>query len=325
VVKWSFTTGAVISYSSPAIGTDGTVYIGSYDGNLYALDSEGQLKWKYHTGAGIRTSPSIGDDGTVFIGARHGRLFALTLDGILKWTYDTDGDIRSSTAVSEDGTAYFGSWDGHVYAVQPDGKVKWLYKTNGPVESSPTVGADGTVYIASADGYYYAFSPEGVLKWKLQSIGIMHAPAIIGQDGVIYITSDSRLMSLGSPLPAITIHRVANSPTAEGVISISLNLTNPSTRNRDVEVKAWMERHDAGVVALLTEPQKSLPAGADQWQTLSVGPLGERGAYKIRARLLDPTTGELISESLATFSLNLHGAAQLESSLALSVLCRTKY
>src|SRR5690606_35630142 len=37
-VKWSFETGDKI-YSTPAIGSDGTIYFGSYDGEVYALDS----------------------------------------------------------------------------------------------------------------------------------------------------------------------------------------------------------------------------------------------------------------------------------------------
>ena len=42
---WEFTTGGGVS-SSPAIGSDGTVYVGSHDNNLYAIktDSKGLAK-----------------------------------------------------------------------------------------------------------------------------------------------------------------------------------------------------------------------------------------------------------------------------------------
>ena len=39
-------------YSSPAVGADGTIYVGSDDDNLYALTdngTSGSLKWKYAT------------------------------------------------------------------------------------------------------------------------------------------------------------------------------------------------------------------------------------------------------------------------------------
>ena len=64
-------------YSSPAIGADGTVYIGSSDGRVYALDgSSGSLKWSYATGAQVWSSPAIGADGTVYVGSEGGKLYA---------------------------------------------------------------------------------------------------------------------------------------------------------------------------------------------------------------------------------------------------------
>ena len=42
--KWSFTTGGGV-ISSPAIGADGTIYVGSVDGQLYVLNPDGTQKW----------------------------------------------------------------------------------------------------------------------------------------------------------------------------------------------------------------------------------------------------------------------------------------
>jgi outer membrane protein assembly factor BamB len=45
VKLWEFETGGTV-YSSPAIGPDGTVYVGSWDKKLYAIktDSKGLAK-----------------------------------------------------------------------------------------------------------------------------------------------------------------------------------------------------------------------------------------------------------------------------------------
>ena len=43
--QWAFQTGDMVT-SSPAIGTDGTIYVGSWDNYLYALDPDGTEKWK---------------------------------------------------------------------------------------------------------------------------------------------------------------------------------------------------------------------------------------------------------------------------------------
>ena len=46
VKLWEFETGGAIGDSSPAIGSDGTVYVGSRDNKLYAIktDSKGPAK-----------------------------------------------------------------------------------------------------------------------------------------------------------------------------------------------------------------------------------------------------------------------------------------
>ena len=62
--------------SSPAIGSDGTVYIGSEDTNLYALNPNGSQQWAFNAGCAIDSSPSLGSDGSVYVGSANG-LFAI--------------------------------------------------------------------------------------------------------------------------------------------------------------------------------------------------------------------------------------------------------
>ncbi len=61
--KWEFQTTEGGVYSSPAIGSDGTVYVGSEDGNVYALNgATGAKKWEFLTGGWVYSSPAIGSD-----------------------------------------------------------------------------------------------------------------------------------------------------------------------------------------------------------------------------------------------------------------------
>ena len=57
-VKWKFhTDGQVIS--SPAVA-NGMAFVGSTDGNLYAVDLEsGTQKWKLFTGVRVTSSPAV--------------------------------------------------------------------------------------------------------------------------------------------------------------------------------------------------------------------------------------------------------------------------
>ena len=55
-------------WSSPAIGSDGTVYVGSNDKKLYAINGKSGVKlWEFETGGGVHSSPAIGSDGTVYV------------------------------------------------------------------------------------------------------------------------------------------------------------------------------------------------------------------------------------------------------------------
>ena len=60
----------VLMDSSPAIGSDGTVYVGSYDKKLYAINGKSGVKlWEFETGGAVDSSPAIGSDGTVYVGS----------------------------------------------------------------------------------------------------------------------------------------------------------------------------------------------------------------------------------------------------------------
>ena len=153
--KWEFTTGDYVS-SSPAIGPDDTIYIGSYDNKLYALYPNGTKKWDFATEWSIESSPMIGSDGIIYIGSRDGKLYALYPNGTKKWDYITGNEVLSSPAIGSDGSIYFGSYDGGLYALYPNGTKKWNFTTGDSIFSSPAIGSDGTIYIGSWDCRLYA-------------------------------------------------------------------------------------------------------------------------------------------------------------------------
>ena len=62
--------------SSPAL-VDTTIYVGSEDGCLYALDAEtGEKLWDIITQGKITSSPAV-TDGAVYIGSHDGNLYAV--------------------------------------------------------------------------------------------------------------------------------------------------------------------------------------------------------------------------------------------------------
>jgi hypothetical protein len=78
-LKWKFQTAGGVA-SSPAIGSYGTIYVGSWDRYFYAINPEGTMKWKFEAGLYVESSPAIGPDGTIYVysGNRsYGNLYAI--------------------------------------------------------------------------------------------------------------------------------------------------------------------------------------------------------------------------------------------------------
>jgi outer membrane protein assembly factor BamB len=175
--------------SSPAVGTDGTIYFGSDNGNIFALYPNGTLKWKYKTNHMVLSSPAISDDGTVYCGSHDGKLYALyPNNGTLKWKYGTGGWVRGNPSIGDDGTIYVPSFSDKLFALYPNGTLKWKFNTGFGASGTPTIGTDGTIYIGTDK--LYALNLDGTLKWSFNFGAELHvadsSPAI-SADGTIYI------------------------------------------------------------------------------------------------------------------------------------------
>jgi outer membrane protein assembly factor BamB len=53
------------------------------DKKLYAINPDGSLKWSFKTGYDVHSSPAIDSDGTIYVGSRDNRLYAIYGSGSL--------------------------------------------------------------------------------------------------------------------------------------------------------------------------------------------------------------------------------------------------
>ena len=181
-------------YLSSPVVWNGTVYFGSGDGNIYALDAAtGALRWKFQTGDVVHASPAI-SDGRLFVGSWDSYFYALdAASGKELWRFKTGEDpdfhnqvgIQSSATVA-DGVVYFGCRDSNLYAVDAaTGKLVWKFNNKGSwVVASPIV-HEGKVYFATSDTALFRIldARSGAeqftlpLRWLIFS-----SPAIAGSD-----------------------------------------------------------------------------------------------------------------------------------------------
>jgi eukaryotic-like serine/threonine-protein kinase len=178
--------------ATPAI-ENGTLYVGAYDHNLYALKAtDGQFLWKYATEAGIVSRPAV-CDGQVVFGSEDGRLYSVsTASGKLAWYYPTEGPIRTSPAISE-GHILFGGDDGFLYMLQSmSNRMIWRFEAGAPIQSSPVVAVD-QVFFGSSAGDFFCLSITGKVKWRAKAKRKILSTPLVMKGTVFFTSVDSHL------------------------------------------------------------------------------------------------------------------------------------
>jgi len=191
---WSFKCEDEIR-GTPTV-SQGVLYIGSYDNNLYALNAvDGKFQWKYPSDGGIMTRPAF-FDGNLYFGSEDKRLHVISArTGKVVWTYYTKGPVRSSPTLAE-GHIFLGSDDNHIHAVNLNtGRLAWKFETAEAVRSTPFVVHD-LVYAGCESGDYYAVDFRGELKWRFHAKRAITASTVGTEQALYFSSMDSTLYAL---------------------------------------------------------------------------------------------------------------------------------
>lgn len=167
--RWTFETDDAVR-TSPAV-VDGTVYVGSDDGNLYAIDAEsGEQEWVFDTDGPVEASPAVFGY-MVFVASHDHRLYGLDVTGQHLWTFETGDRIRSSPNVEASANVLqqdilvTGSDDGFIYLIDPwTGELVDSHNTGAPIVSAPmlytTGGGNWEVNVGNTAGYEIGYFPR---------------------------------------------------------------------------------------------------------------------------------------------------------------------
>ena len=185
-------TGAFVE-SSPAV-VNGVVYIGSDDGNLYALNaSTGQKMWSFSTGGvqPVLDAPAV-ELGVVYIGSYDGVLYALNAaTGKQLWSFATGSNPIVGAPTVVNGVVYVsGGIPETLYALNANtGKMLWSDGNSIGGWNSAAV-ANGKVYIGSFDNNLRAINAKtGAVLWSyaVPDGFVNSSPAVA--ENVVYIGS----------------------------------------------------------------------------------------------------------------------------------------
>jgi outer membrane protein assembly factor BamB len=201
-LRWQFKAAEKTndSFEGAAAIVGGTVYIGSLDECLYALDlATGKVRWKYKEKDKVgpfKASPSV-RDGLVYVGDCDGIFHCLdAATGQRRWTFEAGAEVSSSANFASD-HILFGSYDETLYCLSKEGKPQWKFKVpGGPVMGSPAIVGNRT-FAAGCDSTLHVINlADGKELSSVELGGQVGASVAVGGDQLFISTMSDQVMAV---------------------------------------------------------------------------------------------------------------------------------
>jgi outer membrane protein assembly factor BamB len=160
--RWSHVLDAEAEFATPAVGSDGTIYVGA-GRYLYAIRSDGALEWRDSLAAMVQSCPAVANESTLYVVAG-ARLYCIGTDSVVRWRRSIGGSNYCSPAVDAAGNVYVGSANGATsvfYCIGPDSVARDSHALSGNIWSSPAIGESGRVYVGCTNDNLYLFQGPG--------------------------------------------------------------------------------------------------------------------------------------------------------------------
>ncbi len=203
-VFWSFKTAKGI-FSSPVIGADGTIYLGSADRSFYALGKDGKVRFQVPTGEIIDSSALLDDKGRVYFGSGDGKLRALdAATGSVVWTTTADDPkvnkafinwFEGNVSIDRKGRLWVPNDDFFLYGVdRDDGTIVERRKMPDQTWSLPAFDAKsgrmivGNNNLLAALGQnVFAWEEDGSQSWDSSTLGTIAASFMLTPEGLAVV------------------------------------------------------------------------------------------------------------------------------------------
>ncbi len=175
-----------------------------------ALTDDGAALWAFATGKGIFSSPVVGGDGTVYVGSASRNFYAIAPDGMERWRFETGEIIDSAALLDDRGRVYFGSGDGHLYALDAaSGELVWAREADDPAvngayinwfEGNVAIGPEGHLYVPNDNFFVYAIDRDtGDTVWTARmGDQTWSLPAVDPETGNVYWGNNNVIAAIGN-------------------------------------------------------------------------------------------------------------------------------
>ena len=296
-----FNSGEPVGTShSPAVSNDdATVFVGSADKKVYALDAlNGTLKWTFDTadtGGAVRATPTVSRDGaTVFVGSTDKKVYALdAMNGTQKWSFETGSAVLTPLTVSNDGATVF---------VAPVRDKKRVYALCSGSGLCPTTGTSSTTSTASTPSTTSASTPAPLAKAPTDTKHFVEVAVTMP-----YTVDEFKTAAVKTPFKKAVATAAGTVP--ENVVIVSVK--SARRRSSSVVVQTKILAKDAAAV----DTMKTTLGSGDALKTKLNTALKKEG-LKESTGVTAPATGSTAARSTAST------AQMLVAALSLAVFAR---
>jgi outer membrane protein assembly factor BamB len=211
--KWIYDTQEKIS-GALALGDNGTIYAAGQLGNLYALNPDGTLAWKFRTGP-VEDSPVVGPDGAIYVTTSGGTAVAVNSTGTQRWLQAIDSVVNyTQSGGALDHNIYYTAGRHGLIAVSLDsGQKRWETAIPFAQFGSPAILQNGLIIYpghgrlnvidnsGAPQWSYPNLTPEAIKKnggWPPPGNEGFDSAVALGPDGTVYgATASSRFVAVG--------------------------------------------------------------------------------------------------------------------------------
>jgi hypothetical protein len=192
--------GSVVT--SPVIGKNGLIYVvtlksNNGQGNVYALDKDGVVKWNYMIPSDTENSPIIDAQGNLLIASSDGILRSVTKDGVLNWSLLLGGSNLSSPSLSSNGTIYVHEAGMKLHAISLLGKELWSIQTHKSATKfayNPAPIIDGKGLILTSNNKTNSITVVNT-NGTIKSQNIVGISPLITSNGILYTVYKNALIA----------------------------------------------------------------------------------------------------------------------------------
>ena len=237
-VFWGRDSFIDIPCRDPSPGRD------TYDDNRHNALGFASGDWSVNLFSDVRSSPTVGPDGTIYVGSDNDRLYAVepgTGSGSIKWNYQTSGKSALNRPSATTGPRYYATCtNGNLYAISTsNGNLQWSLPLGAASPSKPVVDSNGLIYV-TAGIYLIKIDPGSqaiVLLFSAPLNPTARSAPVLNGDGsrVLVIFNNDQLYALNSADFTAIWNRPASGSVGSPVV-------HPSTGDIYVSVNTGMNQ-----------------------------------------------------------------------------------